>query len=203
MSVFEKRPATLLYLPIALLIFGTYFAGAQGLSAVRWVYLLGCVGIAFQALRLGTGYHFEALIALFAFSPFLRKVVDFSCGYDESGLMLMGPLLAALVPTTSLPAAILAKRGHLVGPLGPFVLITLCLGYGSLLSELNGSYYSAIVVLGKSVSVLLYGCWLIAAMDDPGLVMRQGSGPSCSSCRLSASTASPNTSIRLPLIAIG
>jgi hypothetical protein len=88
--------------------------------------------------------------------------------------MLMGPLLAALVPTTSLPAAILAKRGHLVGRLGPFVLITICLGYGSLVSELNGGYYSAVVVLGKSVSVLLYGYWLIAAADDPSLVMRQG-----------------------------
>lgn len=174
MSVFEKRPVTLLYLLIALLVFVTYFAGEHGLSAVRQLYLLGCMGIAFQALRLGTGYHFEALIALFAFSPFLRRIVDYSCGYDERGLMLMGPLLAALVPTTSLPAAILAKRGHLVGRLGPFVLITACLVYAALLSALNGGYYSAAVGLGKSISVLLYGCWLIAAADDPGLVMRQG-----------------------------
>jgi hypothetical protein len=174
MSIFGDRSAAFLYLAIAGLVAVTYFGGTYGLSAVRWVYLLGCAAVAVQALRLGTGYHFEALISLFAFSPFLRRIVDYSCGFDERGLMLTGPLLAALVPTTSLPAAILAKRGRLVGRLGPYVLITICLGYAALVSELNGSYYSSVVGLGKSVSVLLYGCWLIGAADDPGLVMRHG-----------------------------
>jgi hypothetical protein len=132
------------------------------------------MGVAFQALRLGTAYHFEALIVLFAFSPYLRRIVDYGCGFEVHGYMLTGPLLAALLPTTALPAAVMATRGHLVGRLSPYLLAVLCLGYAAWLPVLNGDYVSAVTGFGKSASVLLYGCWLLAKAEDPQQVVLQG-----------------------------
>jgi hypothetical protein len=173
-NVLRAPPALSLYLSLLLLGLATYFGGAYGLSAVRLLYLFGCVGVAFQALRFGAAYHFEALVVLFAFSPYLRRIVDYGCGFEVHGYMLTGPLLAALLPTTALPAAVMATRGHLVGRLAPYLFATSCLGYSALLTELNGQYVSAAIYLSKSVSVLLYGCWLLAKAEDPQQVIRQG-----------------------------
>lgn len=174
MNTLHARSALSLYASLLLLGLATYFGGIHGIGAVRLVYLGGCVAIGLQALRLGTAYHFEALVALFAFSPYLRRIVDYGCGFDPHGYMLSGPLLAALVPTTALPAAVMATRSPLVGRLSPYLLVFICMSYAAFLPALNGDYISAMIGLGKSASVLLYGCWLLAAAEDPQQVMRQG-----------------------------
>jgi hypothetical protein len=173
-NVLRTPPALSLYLSLLLLGVATYLGGTYGISAVRLLYLFGCMAVAFQALRFGTAYHFEALIVLFAFSPYLRRIVDYGCGFEVHGYMLTGPLLAALLPTTALPAAVMATRGHLVGRLGPYLLAIVCLGYAAFLPVLNGDYVSALAGFGKSASVLLYGCWLLAKAEDPQQVIRQG-----------------------------
>jgi hypothetical protein len=114
------------------------------------------------------------LVVLFAFSPYLRRIVDYGCGFEVHGYMLTGPLLAALLPTTGLPAAVMATRGYLVGRLSPYLLAVVCLGYAAWLPVLNGDYVSAVTGFGKSASVLLYGCWLLAKAEDPQQVIRQG-----------------------------
>jgi hypothetical protein len=173
-NLLRERPALSLYLLLLGLGLATYFGGRHGIGAVRELYLLGCIAIGMQALRFGTAYHFEALVALFAFSPYLRRIVDYGCGFDPHGYMLTGPLLAALVPTTTLPAAVMATRGHLTGRLGPYLLVFICLGYAAFLPILDGNYVSAVTGFGKSASVVLYGCWLLAKAEDPQQVMRQG-----------------------------
>lgn len=174
MNICHTRPGLSLYLLLMALGLATYFGGTHGIGPIRVLYLFGCVAVALQALRLGTAYHFEALIVLFAFSPYLRRVVDHGCGFDAHGYMLSGPLLAALVPTTTLPAAVISTRGHLVGRLSPLLLVFICLGYAAFLPVLDGDYVSAVTGFGKSASVLLYGCWLQATAEDPQQVMRQG-----------------------------
>src|SRR5262249_47725544 len=101
-NMLRARPVLSLYLSLLLLGLATYFGGTHGISAVRVLYLFGCVGVAVHALRFGTAYHFEALVVLFAFSPYLRRIVDYGCGFEVHGYMLTGPLLAALIPTTAL-----------------------------------------------------------------------------------------------------
>jgi hypothetical protein len=174
MNVFRARPTLSLYLLLIMLGVATYFGGTHGVQATRLVYLAGCVGVAFQALRFGTAYHFESLVVLFGFSPYLRRIVDYGCGFDAHGVMLSGPLLAALLPTIALPAAVMAKRAPHVGRLVPYVLAAICLGYAVLITVLNGGYVGAITGFGKSASVLFYGCWLLAKAEDPQQVMRQG-----------------------------
>jgi hypothetical protein len=174
MNVFRDRPAASLYLSFLVLGIVTYFGGTHDISEVRLLYLGGCVGVAFFALRLGTAYHFEVLVVLFAFSPFLRRIVDYHCGFDPHGYMLSGPLLAALLPTPALPAAVMAGDGLLAGRVKPYLLALVCLGYAALLTVVSGSYVSAVTGLGKSASVLLYGLWLLADAEDPRKVMRQG-----------------------------
>jgi hypothetical protein len=173
-NALRARPTLSLYLSLLLLGLATYVAGSHGLGATRLFYLIGCVGIGVQALRLGAAYHFEALVVMFAFSPYLRRIVDYGCGFDVHGFMLSGPLLAALVPTAALPAAVMATRGHLAGRLAPYVLAAICLSYAALLPVLGGQYVSAVTGFGKSVSVLLYGCWLMAKVEDPQQLVRQG-----------------------------
>jgi hypothetical protein len=174
MNALRTRPAALVYLSLMLLGAATYFGGTHGIGIVRLLYLAGCVAVGFQALRFGAAYHFEALVVLFSFSPFLRRIVDYHCGFDPHGYMLTGPLLAALLPTPALAGAVLARDGPLGGRFGPYLLAVVCLGYAALLTVLHGGYVSAVTGLGKSASVLLYGCWLLAKAEDPRQVMRQG-----------------------------
>jgi hypothetical protein len=173
-TAFAARPALSLYLMLVLLGLATYLGGTHGVGAIRLFYLVGCAGIGFAARRFGPAYHFEALVVLFAFSAFLRRVVDYACGFDPHGFMLSGPLLAALAPTTDLAAAVMSRRGQLAGRLGPYVLAMTCVGYAALGSILNGDYLQGVIEFGKSASVLVYGCWLLANADDPAQVMRQG-----------------------------
>lgn len=174
MNALRARPALSLYSSLLLLGLVTYVGGTHGISVVRLLYLLGCVGIAVQALRFSTAYHFETLVVLFAFSPYLRRIVDYGCGFDAHGFMLTGPLLAALVPTVGLPTAVMATRGHLASRLNPYLLALICLGYAAFLPVLNGDYVSAVTGFGKSASVLLYGVWLLAKAEDPQQLIRQG-----------------------------
>jgi hypothetical protein len=174
MNLSRAHPALSLYLSLLGLGLATYFGGTHGIGAVRELYLFGCIAVGVQALRFGIAYHFEALVALFAFSPYLRRIVDYGCGFDPHGYMLSGPLLAAVIPATTLPAVLMATRGHLIGRLRPYLLVFICLGYAAFLPVLDGDYVSAVTGLGKSVSVLLYGCWLLAKAEDPQQVMRHG-----------------------------
>ena len=175
MNPLRAHPTLSLYLALLLLGLATYIGGTHGIGAIRMLYLSGCVAVGVLALRLGAAYHFEALVALFVFSPYLRRIVDYGCGFDAHGYMLSGPLLAALVPTTALPAAIMATDAPLGGRLPPYLFVFICLGYAAFLPVLNGDYVSAVTGFGKSASVLLYGCWLLVEVKDPLQVMRQGS----------------------------
>jgi hypothetical protein len=47
------------------------------------------------------------------------------------------------------------------------------MGYAAFLPILDGDYVSAATSFGKSASVVLYGCWLLAKAEDPQQVMRQ------------------------------
>ncbi|MGI4793724.1 MAG: O-antigen ligase family protein [Janthinobacterium lividum] len=167
-----RWPGTALYASLALLFVLTYLGGTHGPGIIRILFVVGCLAVSHLALRLGPAFHFEALIVLFSCSPYLRRIVDFHSGYDPHGLMLIGPLVAVLLPTMRLPAALLQRRGAIAGQAGTFLLLALCLCYAALLSVMQGNYMPAAIGLVKTLSVLAYGYWLIADAD-PRQVMRQ------------------------------
>lgn len=157
----KKRPGWLpaLLFIIAFAVIGN-FAGSLG----RPLFVLGCMGVAYVAWRDGIAAHFQASLLLFAFAPFLRRIVDLSAGYEEMGLMLVGPLMALLVPCIELR--------HLADPrqpwdsrLGPLMLATLCILYAAVLTLLQGKFNDAASGLLKWLTPVLYAGVLVMKAD--------------------------------------
>ena len=79
--------------PLALLAGTAVVGGALG-GLSRPLFVLGCGAVGWYAWRRGPAAHFYSVLLLFAFSPFVRRVVDVSAGFDYSSLMLVGQLAA-------------------------------------------------------------------------------------------------------------
>ena len=72
--------------------------GQVGIGAARMVFIAGSVAMAYHGYRRGgLPLHVEVVIVLFVVGPLLRRIIDLHTGYDASGMMLIGPLLAMVV----------------------------------------------------------------------------------------------------------
>ncbi len=173
----ETRRAILLYAWLGLLMLGVAAAGSHGIGQVRILYVVACLAIAHQALKSGDGLHLELLITMLAFTPWLRRVVDFGCGYDASGMMLIAPLAVAVLPAIGLPALAMARHGPLASRIGVFLVLALCLLYGAMIPVFHGAYFPALMGLAKLGCPLAYGAWLLGTrrygeLEDPAGLMR-------------------------------
>ncbi len=162
----------LLYVQLALLLGLTFVLGRAGGSAVRFAFVAGCPAIGYQAWRQGPARHLEISIVLFVWAPFLRRVVDFSAGFDPSGYMLIGPVLALLPPCADLYAWLVSGRMKRdTRMLWPYLLLGICLLYGLSLSIANGDMLPAALGLAKFLPAMLYGLWLVArGGEEPNVI---------------------------------
>ena len=87
-----------------LVLLGTVVIGGALGGLARLLFVLGCGAVGWYAWRQRPGAHLQAALILFVFAPFVRRIVDLSAGYDQLGLMLIGPLLAILAPAVELDA---------------------------------------------------------------------------------------------------
>lgn len=147
-------------LPILVLAYGTLFAftaalGAIGQSVSRPLFVIGCVGLGYLGWRAGPGRHVQVATWLFVFSPLLRRIVDQGCGFDESGLMLAGPLLALLVPCGDLRRF----RQGAASQYAAHILFAACVAYAALIAAFGGAIMELRGPLLKMVAPLLYGVW--------------------------------------------
>jgi hypothetical protein len=167
-----RHHAILLYAQLAVLGGLTFGLGRAGIGAVRYAFIAGCIVIGYQAWRQGPARHLEISIVLFVWAPFLRRVVDFSAGFDPSGYMLIGPILALLPPCADLYAwLVTGSLKHSTRALWPYVLMGLCLLYGLCLSIANGDMLPAALGLAKFVPTMLYGLWLAArGGEEPNVI---------------------------------
>ena len=99
------------WLPAAALIAITAAVGPQLGGATRPLFLLGCLAVSWYAWSRSPGEHLQAVLALFCFAPFLRRLVDLSAGFDPGGLMIAGPLLALLAPLPEFRSSRCRKGG--------------------------------------------------------------------------------------------
>ncbi len=148
-------------LPILALAYGMLFAltaalGVVGQSASRPLFVVGCVGLGYLAWRAGPGRHVQMATWLFAFSPFLRRLVDQGCGFDESGIMLAGPMLVLLIPCVELRRLRPGAATHYA----PHILFVACVAYGALISAFSGQFMALRGPLLKMMAPLLYGVWV-------------------------------------------
>ncbi|MBB4066542.1 O-antigen ligase domain-containing protein [Gellertiella hungarica] len=144
----------LIFIAVFALVGG--FAGGLG----RPLFVLGCMGVAIIAYRDGIAAHFQASLVLFSFAPFIRRIVDNGAGYDELGLMLIGPLMALLVPVVEL-RRLLDPREPLDIRFGPLLLAGACIVYAGILSLLQGKMNDAASGLLKWLTPVLYGAVLV------------------------------------------
>ena len=153
------------------LIAGTLALGFAGAgSVVRPIFVAGAAAAGYLAWREGAGRSVETAIALFVFAPFLRRIVDARIGFDPSGLMLLGPVLAIALPALELRTLLLARRPE-DRALAPLLLVFACVSYGMLISAFAGSFAEIATAMLKTYTPLLYGAWIMRkARDEPDLL---------------------------------
>lgn len=135
----------------------------------RPLFILGCMGLALFSWRRSIYAHFQTSLVLFAFAPFVRRMVDLSIGYDELGIMLIGPLMALLVPAVEL-RHLLDRKEPFDARLGPLMLAGACVIYAGLLSFLQGKTIDMASGLIKWLTPILYAAVLIYRADRDRLL---------------------------------
>jgi len=154
-----------------ILILVVLAAGLKGIGLARPLFIAGCPVLAYFAWRIGPGRHVELAIVLFACAPLLRRVVDYSTGYDPNAVMLVGPLLALLVPLPEL-WRLVTHRGRSLGVFAPFALILVCITYGWALSAFQGAVMPGSIQLIKWTAPILYAMFIILRPDAADSIIR-------------------------------
>ena len=159
------------YLPLLALIAITALTGPSLGSTARPLFLVGCVLVAWFAWSYSAALHAQVVLTLFCFAPFLRRLVDFAAGFDQSGLMIAGPLLAMLVACRDLPLHML-ERPELRRQFAPFVIVAACVGYGVLLTVVKGDLSQGMSGALKWGVPLIYAMALrVRAPDVDGVLL--------------------------------
>ncbi len=160
-----SNPALRTYVLTGGFLVATIFLGFVGVAASRQLYMIGCIFLGYIAWRDSPGRHFEIAIVLFSFTPFVRRVIDASCGYDMLGTIISGPLLTLLVPCVDLRLFI--QRPGVWRNSGPFILFILCMVYASFISVFQGDFQPLMIQLIKWGTPVLYGLWMLDVARYP------------------------------------
>src|SRR4051812_47804750 len=129
--------------PTALLLAATALAVPALGGTVRPAFVLGCAVAGWFAWRRGPEAHVQSAILMFAFAPFVRRLVDISAGFDPSGIMLSGPLLFIIAPVPSLVLSPPDKGAPNNPWLVPPLIILGCIVYGGALSMFQNDWFNA------------------------------------------------------------
>lgn len=154
-------------LALVVLLAGTLVLSIVAPGIARPLFVFGSAGLGYLAWREGCGRTIEVALSLYVFAPLLRRLVDVRIGFEPSGFMLLGPVLAILIPAVDL-RHILLRRETEDQDLLPLLLILSCVTYGMLISAFQGQFGPLGTVALKTLSPLLYGAWLMrATRRDP------------------------------------
>lgn len=170
----DKRSGWLSSLPgwlAAALLFAVVVAMAPVAGSIsRIAFVVGCVVVGWHAWRQGPAAHLQAMLVLFSFAPFARRIVDLFAGFDQAGLMLVGPLLALLVSLPALYPLLNGRSGALADGRAPVLVVLACTIYAALLSLFQGAWIDASAGALKWVAPLLYAFALIEIGERDRLV---------------------------------
>ncbi|MDB5656690.1 MAG: hypothetical protein JWQ94_4303 [Tardiphaga sp.] len=133
------------------------------------VFVVGCVIVGWYSWRQSPGSHLQAMLWLFAFAPFVRRLVDLSAGFDPAGLMLVGPMLAIMVPAPRL-LKMLEARAPIALEMWPILIVATCIAYATALSIIQADWMNAASGALKWTAPLVYAAALIDADDRDDLI---------------------------------
>jgi hypothetical protein len=156
--------------PTVLLLAGTAMAAATVGSMARPIFVLGCAIAGWFAWRKSAEAHVQSAILLFAFAPFVRRLVDVGAGFDPAGIMLSGPLLFILAPLPSLLAPSSKEQPAPVWWLPPIIILA-CILYGAALSMFQNDWFNAANGGMKWATPVLYGMALQQRADLSGALV--------------------------------
>jgi len=154
------------WLPVTLLLVATALVGPSLGGISRPLFVVGCLVTGVLAWKKDPAAHVQSAIILFAFAPFVRRLVDVSAGFDSSSIMLIGPLLFILAPLPELWRMLAARLPNpwLIFP----AIILACVGYGALLSMFQGDWSNAANGAVKWASPVIYAIALQQRADARG-----------------------------------
>lgn len=156
-------------MPAVLVLVITTTIGPSLGSLSRPLFVLACGAAGWYAWRRGPAAHLQVAIILFCFAPFVRRIVDLSVGFDQAGLMLVGPLLALLVPVPQLRH--LLDDARALGPqTAPMLIVTACIGYITMLTVFQGEWMQAASGALKWIAPLLYAAAIARTADRDEMV---------------------------------
>jgi hypothetical protein len=159
-----NNPTLRTYIATAGLLGVCTMLGFAGVGLARPIFMVGCIILGIIAWRDSPGRHLEVTIILFAFSPFVRRVIDLQVGFDLQGTMLSGPLLTMAVPCIELKEVL--RKGNAFKDTGPFIGALICILYGTFISLFNGDFQAIMIQLLKWGTPLLYGLWMLGKAGD-------------------------------------
>ena len=152
------------------LLLATLLLASVAPGVARPLFIAGSAGVGYLAWREGCARSIETAISLYVFAPFLRRLVDLGVGFDPSGVMLVGPVLAILIPAIDL-RHLLTRHEKADQALLPLLLVGLCITYGMLLSAFSGEFGPLGTAALKMYAPLLYGAWIMrTARHDPSVL---------------------------------
>lgn len=154
--------------PTVLLLLATATVGPALGSIMRPVFVLGCAAAGWFAWRRSAESHVQSAVLLFAFAPFVRRLVDLTAGFDQLSIMLIGPLLFILTPLPSLWTLLSTtdrpRNPWLVAP----VIVLGCIVYGAALSMFQNDWFNAANGVLKWAAPVLYAIALQQRVDSSG-----------------------------------
>ena len=159
------------YAPLLMLLLLTGIMGQYGLSIARLLFVAGCLGVAISAYqRGGFALHVQTVIPLFVFAPLLRRIVDLHVGYDASGSMLVGPLLALTAVFPALKRLLSPSRTPR-SVFVPFGIAALCLTYGWMITAFGGDFVASTITAMKYAIPMLYCmCLILVPQQSAGVL---------------------------------
>lgn len=138
-------------------------------GVVRPAFVLACAAAGWYAWRRSPGAHLQCALVLFAFAPFVRRLIDLSIGFDESGFMLVGPLLAIMIPAASMRGMLEGDRVF-GGRMAPLLVIASCIAYASAITLFQGEWMNAASGALKWIAPMLYAATLIDRADRDDVI---------------------------------
>jgi hypothetical protein len=155
--------------PAVLVLIGTALIGPELGAWSRPLFAIGCGAAGWYAWRQSPCVHLQSALLLFAFAPLVRRVVDLSIGFDETGIMLVGPLLALTAPLPRLWRQIESSNPP-YRQMAPLLLVGTCIAYAAALSVFQGDWMNAASGILRWMIPLLYAAALAGSAEPDELV---------------------------------
>ena len=157
------------WLMAAILLAGVIPLGMVSGALGRLVFILGCCFIGWRAWKQGAAIHLQAMLCLFCFAPFVRRIIDLFAGFDPAGLMLVGPLLALIMPAFDLWKTFIDGKKFANSQIIPVAIVATCTLYAGLLSLIQWDLLNAASGTIKGLAPLIYAMALLLSdqtMED-------------------------------------